>query len=163
MLHIVFPVSLESSHWGGVHGLVSRMFGLVAQKFLNIEWFFHWKCWRNWNGPLVLLERSWWAGLNGIYLVRFGFRMWEMLIFKWFLPLYSNKLKKTRFWKEESIERLITLRMSTIQFKKDLWCAFEAVRKDLDDSDLMEIMLWDLDLGCGKSENFSDFCHWKFK
>jgi len=70
----------------------------TVQKFLNIEWFFHWKLngakvpefwmifslkiklncsWnfrRNWNVPLVLLERSWWAGFNGIYLVRFGFQ-----------------------------------------------------------------------------------------
>jgi hypothetical protein len=27
----------------GVHGLGSTTFGLSVQKFLNIEWFFHWK------------------------------------------------------------------------------------------------------------------------
>jgi hypothetical protein len=45
MLQIVFLVSLESSWWGGAHGLGFMMFGLVVQKFLNIEWFLHWK----WN------------------------------------------------------------------------------------------------------------------
>ncbi len=60
--------------------------------------------------PLVLLERSWWAGLNGIYLVRFGFRMWEKLIFKWFLQLKIQiNSQKTRFWKEKSVEDLVTL------------------------------------------------------
>ncbi len=43
MLQLMFSVSLESSQWGGVHGLGSMMFGLVVQKFLNIEWFLHWK------------------------------------------------------------------------------------------------------------------------
>jgi hypothetical protein len=42
MLQIMFLVSLESS-WGGVHGLGSMMLGLAVQKFLDIEWFFHWK------------------------------------------------------------------------------------------------------------------------
>jgi hypothetical protein len=41
MLQIVFLVSLESSQWGGVHGLGSIKFGLVVQMFLNIKWFFH--------------------------------------------------------------------------------------------------------------------------
>ncbi len=36
-----------------------------------------------------------------------------------------------------------------------LWCCW----KDLDDSDLMEFMFCDLDLGCGKYEIFNDFCH----
>jgi hypothetical protein len=36
-------VSWESSQWGGVHGLGSMAFGLALQKFLNIEWFLHWK------------------------------------------------------------------------------------------------------------------------
>jgi len=61
--------------------------------------------------PLVLLERSWGAGFNGIYLVRFGFRMWEILIFKWFLQLKIQiNSQKTRFWKEKSVEDLVTLR-----------------------------------------------------
>jgi len=93
MFQIMFLVSLENSWRGGVHGLGSMMFGLAMQKFLNIEWFFHWKLnysWkiqRNWNVSLLFLEKSWWERFNGIYLVRFGFRMWEILTLKWFLPL----------------------------------------------------------------------------
>jgi hypothetical protein len=34
---------LESSQWGGVYGLGSMTFGIAVQKFLNIEWFLHWK------------------------------------------------------------------------------------------------------------------------
>jgi hypothetical protein len=37
MLQMAFWVSLESSQQGVVHGLGSMTFGLVAQKFLNIE------------------------------------------------------------------------------------------------------------------------------
>jgi hypothetical protein len=37
MLQIAFLVSLESSQGGGVHQLGSMPFGLVVQKFLNIE------------------------------------------------------------------------------------------------------------------------------
>jgi hypothetical protein len=37
MLQIMFMVTLESSQRGGVHGLGFMMFGLVVQKFLNIE------------------------------------------------------------------------------------------------------------------------------
>jgi hypothetical protein len=37
MLQIVFLVSLESPQQGGVHGLGPMTFGLVVQKFLNIE------------------------------------------------------------------------------------------------------------------------------
>jgi len=37
MLQIAFLVSLESSQGGGVHGLGSTTFGLVVQKFFNIE------------------------------------------------------------------------------------------------------------------------------
>ncbi len=95
LLQIMFLVSLESSWWGGVHGLGSMMFGLVVQKVLEywmisslkIKLNHSWKFQRNWNVPLVLLEGSWWAGFNGKYLVRFGFRMWEILILKWFLLL----------------------------------------------------------------------------
>ncbi len=45
MLQSAFLVSfLESSWRKGVHGLGSMtMIGLAVQKFLNIEWFFHWK------------------------------------------------------------------------------------------------------------------------
>jgi hypothetical protein len=37
MLQITFLVSLESSQREGVHGIGSMVFGLVGQKFLNIE------------------------------------------------------------------------------------------------------------------------------
>jgi hypothetical protein len=37
MLQIVFMVSLKSPKGGGVHGLGFMAFGLVVQKFLNIE------------------------------------------------------------------------------------------------------------------------------
>jgi hypothetical protein len=43
MLQIAFLVSLESSWQGGVHWLGFIAFGLVVQKFLNIERFLHWK------------------------------------------------------------------------------------------------------------------------
>jgi hypothetical protein len=69
-----------------------------------------WKFWRNWNVTLVLLERSWWAGLDGIYLVRFRFRMWEILILKWFVLLKIQiNSKNTRFWKQKSVEDVVTL------------------------------------------------------
>ncbi len=57
---------------------------------------------------LVLLERSWWAGFNRIYLLRLGFKMREILIFNWLLP-NSNKFQKTKFWKEKSVEDVVTL------------------------------------------------------
>jgi len=41
MLQIAFLVSLESSQGGGVHRLGFMVFGLVVEKFLNIEGFFH--------------------------------------------------------------------------------------------------------------------------
>ncbi len=41
VLYITFLVSLESSWRERVHGLGSMTFGLVVQKFLNIEWFLH--------------------------------------------------------------------------------------------------------------------------
>ncbi len=47
MLQIMFLVSLENSWWGGVHGIGYMTFGLAVQKFLNIEWFLHWKLWGN--------------------------------------------------------------------------------------------------------------------
>jgi hypothetical protein len=62
----------------------SMTFGLVVQKFLNIEWFLHWKIelnrtWkfrRNWNVPFGVVGKDLdEQGFNGIYLVRFGFRM----------------------------------------------------------------------------------------
>jgi hypothetical protein len=71
----------------------------------------------------VLLERPWWGIFYGIYLVRFGFRMWEVLIFKMTSSATknSNKFQKTRFWKEKSVEDVVTLEdlpfnSSTISF-----------------------------------------------
>jgi hypothetical protein len=47
---------------------------------------------------------------NGIYLVRLGFRMWEILIFKVIFAIEnSNKFQRTRFWKEKSVEDVVTL------------------------------------------------------
>jgi hypothetical protein len=37
MLQIMFSVYLKSTLQEGVHGLASMVFGLVVQKFLNIE------------------------------------------------------------------------------------------------------------------------------
>jgi hypothetical protein len=66
-----------------------------------------WKFWMNWNVPLVLLG---WAIFNGIYLVRFGFKMWEIMIFEWFLLLRIQiNSKKLEFWKEKSVENVVTL------------------------------------------------------
>jgi hypothetical protein len=41
MLQIAFLVSLENSEGKWVHQLGFMVFGLVVQKFLNIELFFH--------------------------------------------------------------------------------------------------------------------------
>jgi hypothetical protein len=47
---------------------------------------------------------------NGIYLVRFGFRMWEIIDFKVISATEnSNKFQQTRFWKEKSVEDVVTL------------------------------------------------------
>ncbi len=43
-------------------------------------------------------------------MVRFGFRMWELLIFNQIFPLdSSSKFQKTKFWKEKSVENVVTL------------------------------------------------------
>jgi hypothetical protein len=48
--------------------------------------------------------------MNGIYLARFGFKMWEVLIFKGFLALKIQiNSQKTSFWKEKSVEDVVTL------------------------------------------------------
>ncbi len=107
-----------SSRQGGVHGLWFHEVWICRAKVLEywmISWLKiklnrSWKFRRNWNVPVMLLERSWWVGFNGIYLVRFGFRMWEIWILKWFLQLkIQKKSKKTRFWKEKSVEDVLTL------------------------------------------------------
>jgi hypothetical protein len=44
MFQVLFSACLESFGRGQEeHGLDSMPFGLAVQKFLNIEWFFHWK------------------------------------------------------------------------------------------------------------------------
>jgi hypothetical protein len=60
--------------------------------------------------PLVLFGKILIRGFNGIYLVRFGFRIWEILIFQSFLQLKIQiNSQKIRFWKEKSVEDMITL------------------------------------------------------
>ncbi len=102
----------------GCMGFGSMTFGLGGAKALEYWMIFSLKIELNhslkfrkkWNVPSVLLERSRWAGFNGIYLVRFGFRIWEIIISKWFLPLKIQiNTKKTRFWKEKSVEDMVTL------------------------------------------------------
>jgi hypothetical protein len=66
---------------------------------------------RNCDVPLVLLERSRWFRFNGIYVVRFGLGMWEIWNFQWFLSLKIQVIFiKTRFWKEKSVENMVTLK-----------------------------------------------------
>ncbi len=112
MLQIVFLVSLESSWWeGGSMGLGSMMFGLAVQKTLNIEWsLLSWIFQRNWNVPLVLLRRFGWAGFNGIYLVKIWIQNVGDIDFEVISAAEnSNKFQKTRFWKEKSVENVVTL------------------------------------------------------
>ncbi len=111
---IVFLVPFASSQQGGVHGLGSMTFGLAVQKFLNIKWFFHWKLNCSWQFQRNCLWCCWKdldeQDLMELILVRIGFSMWEILIFEWKLPLKIRiNSKKTRFWKEKSVENLIIL------------------------------------------------------
>jgi hypothetical protein len=49
--------------------------------------------------------------MNGIYFVSFGLRMQEILNFKTnFVTEYANKLQKTRFWTEKSVQVVLTLK-----------------------------------------------------
>jgi hypothetical protein len=93
MLQVLFLVSLESSRWWGVHGLGSMAFGLAVQKFLNSEWFLHWKLNKvvagNFRGIGTCLW-CWWKDLDEQDLMEFIWYDWDWectLIFKWFLPL----------------------------------------------------------------------------
>ncbi len=111
MLEIMFLVSLESSWWGGggVHGLGSMAFGLVEQKFLNIEWFLHWKNIYLWRKVvcfvvmrsaelgmleimfLVSLESSWWGGgVHGLGSMVFGLAVQKFLNIEWFFHWKLN-------------------------------------------------------------------------
>jgi hypothetical protein len=119
MLQIIFLVSLKSSQWGWVHGLGSMMFWTCSAKSswilndfsLKIKLNHSWKFRRIWNVPFGVLGKILMRRFNGIYLVKFGFRVWEIMIFKWFLLLkiQINSPQKTRFWKEKSVEDVVTL------------------------------------------------------
>jgi len=123
LLWIMFFVSLErklSSRrgaWAWFHDIWTcgaRVLEYWMISSLKIKLNCSWKFRRKWNVPLVLLGRSWWVGFNGIYSVRFGFRMWERLIFEWFLLLKIQIIfLKTRFWKEKSVENVVTLGPTT--------------------------------------------------
>ncbi len=56
-------------------------------------------------------------------MVRFGFRMWEILIFEVISALEnSNKFQETKFWKEKSVEDMVTLGATLVYNKKvKLW------------------------------------------
>jgi hypothetical protein len=105
MLQITFLVSLESSRGGGVHW---PWFHGVWTCCAKSSWILNDFFTENFGG--IGMGLWCWAGFNGIFLVRFGFRMWEILIFKWFLLLKTQiNSKKTRFWKEKSVEDVVTL------------------------------------------------------
>jgi hypothetical protein len=121
MLQIVFLVSLESS-WrgGGAWAWFYDIFGLVVQKFLNIDWMISslkilkinrsWKFWEELECAFGVLGKILMStGFNGIYLVTFGFKMWEILNLKVTSAAEnSNKFQKTRFWKEKSVEDVVS-------------------------------------------------------
>ncbi len=161
------------------HGICTcgvEVLGYWITSSLKIKLNSSWKFQKNWNVALVLLERSWWAQFNGIYLVRSGFRMWEILILKGILLL---KFQKTRFWKEKSVENLLTqatlvylwrkvcfvVRRSTKLgcFKSCSWCVWKA----LDEEGCIGLVPWLLNLQCKSSWILNDFfiklnCSWKF-
>ncbi len=65
---------------------------------------------RDWDVLMVLLEKSQRSRFNGIYFVSFEFiKMWEISQFKRFLSLQIQINSKTKFWKEKSIENLVTI------------------------------------------------------
>ncbi len=108
----------------GVHGLGSMTVWTCGTKVLEYWMIFFtensiklnrsWKFERTWNVPLgvLLLERSWWAGFfTGIYLVRLWIQNVEHIDFlSDFLPLKIQiNSPKIRFWKEKSVEDMVTL------------------------------------------------------
>ncbi len=78
-----------------VHGLGSMTFGLVVQKFLNIEWFF----------SLKLKLNCGWNLVGKIWIYIMGDIDFEVI----FATKNSNKFQKTRFWKNKSVESVVTL------------------------------------------------------
>jgi len=150
-------VSLESFWWGGVHGLGFMTFGLVVQKFLNIEWFFHWKL------NYIIIEKFrgigmfvWhcWKDLdewfNGIYLVRFWIQNVGDIDLKMiFVVDNSNKFQKTRLGRKNNLRTYYHLNayhsIEVEEIVMCLWCCW----KDFRNSNLMEFMFWYLDLRCG--------------
>ncbi len=121
---------------------------ILNDLLLKIKLNHNWKFWRNWNVRLVLLERSWWAGFNEIYLVRVAFRMWEILNFRVVSACEnSNKFQKTRFWKEKSVENVVTLEglpFSSSMISFHIWL-FKKLINTLQNNDHMlslPILLW---------------------
>ncbi len=122
MLQILFLVSLESSRWGlstrrgawawfhdiwtwGANILEYWMISPLKIK-LNCSWKFQ----RNWNVPLVLLERSlmsriWWNLFGKIWIQNVGNIDFKVIS----AAENSTKFQKTRFWKEKSVENVVTL------------------------------------------------------
>jgi hypothetical protein len=80
---IVFLVSFESSRRRGLHVLGSMAFGLAVQKFLNIEWFFHWKIKLNHSGA--------WAWIHGVWTCC-------AKVLKYWM-IFSLKVKLNHSWK----------------------------------------------------------------
>ncbi len=63
---------------------------------------------------------------SGIYLVRFGFRLWEILHLKMISAAEnSNKFQETRFWKEKSVENVLTLgptaQATVVLIEAEIW------------------------------------------
>ncbi len=112
----------DPSNWDALDRVVG-IFGKLSAKRGAWAWYHDiWTCnakvFEYWmifslknklNHSWKLVERSWWIGFNGICLVRFGFKMWEIMIFKQFMLLKIHKFQKTKFWKEKSLEDVVTL------------------------------------------------------
>ncbi len=118
MLQIMFLVSLESSWWGGLHGLHSIMFGLAVQNvleywmisslkiILNHSWKFGMEseCTFGVVGR-ILMRRIKWILFGKILIQNVGDIEFQTI----FATENSNKFKKPRFWKEKSVEDVVTL------------------------------------------------------
>ncbi len=62
-----------------------------------------WCCWKDLDEQDIM----------EFYLVIFGFRMWEDIDLNVISAAEnSNKFQKTRFWKEKSVENVVTLECS---------------------------------------------------
>jgi hypothetical protein len=103
MLHIVFLVSLESSWRGGVHGLGSMVFGLGVRKFLNIEWFSHWKLKLNRSGT--------WACFHGVWT-------WCAKVLKYWM-IFSLKLTLNHCWRNWNVPLVL--------LERSWWAGFNGI------------------------------------